>query len=277
MADVFKEGFFRTLWILRDYLPELVIGGGWAPLIYHHYLIGDKSSEPIRTKDIDILVPEKLPVIGAKKVDELLLEAGLEPVFRSRGTPPVVSYEGDIDGYEVEIEFLTDQSGAKDAVVVRVQDGLNAQSLRYISILTDNAIEVEVDDFYCREKLWLLTVRVPSPASYIFHKGLIFTRRNKEQKKTKDLYYIFDILANCPELHEEIYSQLKGLKGAYHLRWFETFARNLKDHFSDILSDGIDLVASQRPTGAFPGLDDGQFKQYVLETFKDFIGKLELL
>ena len=271
MADGFKEGFFRTLWILRGYLPELVIGGGWAPLIYHHYLIGDKSSEPIRTKDIDILVPEELPVIGDKKVDELLLEAGLEPVFRSRGTPPVVSYEGDIEGYEVEIEFLTDQRGASDAVVVRVQDGLNAQSLRYISILTDNAIEVEVDDFCCGEKLWLLTVRVPSPASYIFHKGLIFTRRKKEQKKAKDLYYIFDILANCPKLQEEIYSQLRELKGTYHLRWFETFTRNLKDHFSDILSDGIDLVASQRSTGAFPGLDDGQFKQYVLEIFKDFI------
>lgn len=277
MVDGFKEGFFRTLWILRNYLPKLVIGGGWAPLIYQHYLIGDKSLEPIRTKDIDILAPEKLPVIGAKKVDELLLEAGLKPVFRSRGAPPVVSYEGDIEGYEVEIEFLTDQRGAKGAVVVRVQDGLNAQSLRYISILTDNAIKVEVDDFYCGGKLCPLTVKVPSPASYIFHKGLIFTRRNREQKKAKDLYYIFDILANGPKLQEEIYSQLRELKEAYHLRWFETFTRNLKGHFSDILSDGIDLVASQRPTGAFPGLNDSQFKQYVLETFKDFIGKLELL
>lgn len=34
MIDDFKPGFFRTLVLLRDYLPVIVIGGGWAPLTY---------------------------------------------------------------------------------------------------------------------------------------------------------------------------------------------------------------------------------------------------
>lgn len=43
MFEYFKTGLFRTLWIIRDYLPEVVVGGGWVLLIYYHYVLGDKS------------------------------------------------------------------------------------------------------------------------------------------------------------------------------------------------------------------------------------------
>jgi len=56
MPEDFKAGFLKTLWIIRDYLSEIVIGGGWVPLIYYHYLLADKSKEPIRTRDIDFTV-----------------------------------------------------------------------------------------------------------------------------------------------------------------------------------------------------------------------------
>jgi len=35
------------------------------------------------------------------------------------------------------------------------------------------------------------------------------------------------------------------------------------------------LVLSQRPAGAFPNLDDEQFKQYVLGTLQEFIGEIK--
>ena len=56
MPEDFKAGFLKTLWILRDYLSVIVIGGGWVPLLYYHYLLADKSREPMRTRDIDLLV-----------------------------------------------------------------------------------------------------------------------------------------------------------------------------------------------------------------------------
>ena len=107
MPQDFKAGFLKTLWILRDYLPVIVIGGGWVPLLYYHYLLSDKSREPIRTRDIDLLVDTNVPMVGEKSVDRLLLEAGFKTTFKSPDTPPVIHYEGTIDGEEVEIEFLT--------------------------------------------------------------------------------------------------------------------------------------------------------------------------
>ena len=76
MNDLFVPGFIKTLWILKDYLPVIVIGGGWAPFVYHQYLLGNTSHEPIRTRDIDLMVPRTVPVIGKKTVDQVLVEAG---------------------------------------------------------------------------------------------------------------------------------------------------------------------------------------------------------
>jgi hypothetical protein len=274
MPEDFKAGFLKTLWIIRDYLSEIVIGGGWVPLIYYHYLLADKSREPIRTRDIDFMVNLKLPVIGSKTVNQLLVEAGFKPNFKGQEIPPVICYEGNIDGHEVEIEFLTDQRGAKEDVVIEVQKGLSAQSLRYISIPLIYVIEVEIDDIPVVEGSSPLKVKIPSPGAYIFHKGLVFVRRKRQQKKAKDLYYIFDILANCPELRELIIKELKELKKAFPLPWFRRFNRNLEVNFSNLTSDGVTLVLSQRPSGAFPNLDDEQFKQYVLGTFEEFIGEI---
>ena len=66
--DDFKKGLFKTLTILEDYLQDIVIAGGWAPLIYYHYLLSDKNLNPLRTKDIDIVVPSKLKIIGNKTI-----------------------------------------------------------------------------------------------------------------------------------------------------------------------------------------------------------------
>jgi len=190
MSEIFKLEFFKTLLILKDYLPYIVIAGGWAPLIYYHYLLSDKTRVPLRTMDIDIVIPEQLRKRKDKTVDALLKEAGFETRFKSRHKPPVVSYEGVIGDFDVEIEFLTHLRGSgKDQVTV-VQKGLHAQMLRYINILLENNIVVEIDDFEISEGTFM-RVRVPTPGAFIFQKGLTFPRRTRDIKKAKDLYYYF--------------------------------------------------------------------------------------
>jgi len=125
MDDPFITGFLKTIRILKDYLSVIVIGGGWVPFIYYRYLLGDKEHDPIRTGDIDFMVQAQVPIIGSKTVDELLVEGGFEAKFKSRNIPPLIHYEGNIDGLDVEIEFLTDQIGSKPDLVLKVQNGLH--------------------------------------------------------------------------------------------------------------------------------------------------------
>jgi hypothetical protein len=102
---------------------------------------------------------------------------------------------------------------------------------------------------------------------------LIFQRRKDRQKKAKDLYYVFDILANCPELKERIIKGLNGFEQEYP-SWFSSFIRNLQKNFSDLTADGILMISSQRQAGAFPKLTDEQFRQYVLGIFQELIKEL---
>jgi len=275
MNENFKIGFFKTLWIIKDYLSAVVIGGGWVPVIFYHYLLSDKSIQPIMTRDIDLMVDNKLPISGNKSVDTLLSEAGLTYRIGGQQHSPAVKYEGQIDGHEVEIEFLVHHSGRGDTKVVEVQSGLRAQALRYVAIAVENTIEVEIDDFEVEDEIWPLKVKVPSPAAFIFQKGLVFTRRRDRPKKEKDLYYIFEVLANCTELKGQIIKEFADLKNKY--RWFNNFKKNIETHFSDGKSIGVTMVSNQRPPGAFPDMTDAQFEQYVIGIFQEFTDEIRLI
>ena len=64
MVDEFAQGFFRMLTALRPYLPQIVIGGGWAPFLYYRF---------------DILAgsPEIVPMV----VDEFIALSGNHPAW----------------------------------------------------------------------------------------------------------------------------------------------------------------------------------------------------
>jgi len=277
MNDFFVSEFLKTLWILKEYLPVIVIGGGWAPFIYHRYLLGNKGHEPIRTRDIDFMVPRTVPVIGQKTVDQVLVEAGFEAVFKSRDIPSLIHYEGNIDNMDVDIEFLTDQTGSTTEIVLEVQKGLHAEALRFISIVIENVTEVTIDAAVIVGQSSPLIVKVPTPAAYIFHKGLVFRRRRKSEKKAKDLYYIFDIIAGCSQTMPAIMDDFAQLSRKYPA-WFKTFIGNLSLNFETISSDGVLWVTEQRPPFAFKGLNMEQFKQFVYSTFSELlidIGRLD--
>lgn len=274
MQNIFKSGFLQTLVCLRDYLSVVVVGGGWAPLIYYHYLLKDKTIHPIMTKDIDFMVTHRVPVIGDRTIDEILQDAGLTPVFKSMDNPPVMHYEGNIKDDDVEIEFLTDLTGSDDSLVIKVQNGLNAEALRYISLITENTLDVEIDDLPPDSPHESLKVKVPQPGAYIFQKGLIFKRRKTKEKKAKDLYYIFDIFVNCREIEEQIFNEMKNLTGA-HTAWFEKMITNMETYFPEVISDGVYMLLNQRPADALPDLTDDQFKQYAHGIFQKFIKRIK--
>ncbi len=107
MSEDFKAGFLKTLWILRDYLSVIVIGGGWVSFLYHRYLLSNKSGEPIRTRDIDLLVDIEVPIVGEKSVDQLLLEADFKPTFKMNLPLSIVSlpYSGHFLKWEMAAEM----------------------------------------------------------------------------------------------------------------------------------------------------------------------------
>ncbi len=265
VADEFFPGLVGVLTILEPYLGDVVLVGGWVPYLMSLRQRDAASGPPLMTRDIDIAVPRRLPA-GGDAMDRMLRDAGLRHDYRSVYDPPVISFIGSLQGCEVEIEFLTDEPGGQEQVL-DVGGGLRVQSLHYTNVLLDNTVVMPVETPGGR----LLPVRVPTPAAFLFNKSLTFVQRKTPLKKAKDLYYIFGVLESHEEELPELAAGLAGLGRRYPAKWFSRLIANLDTHFTDVEDIGVRMVVSQRPSEAFPDLDDEQFAQYVFVTFRDLL------
>jgi hypothetical protein len=260
----------RGLSAVEPYLDEIVVAGGWVPHVYELLYDAAKAGRSPRTRDIDLAVPRSIPV-KEKSIDALLTEANFKCEFTSITTPPVTKYFA-TDGDDIEIEFITDAPGGPEAVV-SVQPDLTAQELHYVGLLLQEPWSVDAADIGGGSANF--TFFVPAPAAYIFHKSLVFRDRTDRLKREKDLYYVFFILEAFPEwegLVQDGLTQLAVTKAA----WFKKSRKNLAEIFQSAEFVGVDALLNQRPSTAFPGLNDDQFRQYAHAVMSSLIEMMDV-
>lgn len=186
----------KAMQVLEPYLDEIVLVGGWVPLLYSRCGHTSSPHPLLRTMDIDIVVPGRVPDRGRPAIDQLLSRAGYEPRVHP-SDDALVKYE--LASPVTEIEFLTPEIGRPGRATRSVQRGLTAQALRYLQILLENTVKIRIDDTVCGSDI-SLTVTVPSPGAFIYQKGLTLSpgSRRENYKLAKDLYYILGIV-DCPD------------------------------------------------------------------------------
>ncbi len=94
------------------------------------------------------------------------------------------SYFREINGIEVEIEFLNDDNTRKDKHknLTIESAGITAQQLSFLNMSIENTKKFHTFSG--------ITGYVVSPGAWIFHKGLTFPKRTDKTKIYKDLYGI---------------------------------------------------------------------------------------
>lgn len=129
--------------VINDFLKSIgpwsnciVIGGGYALIIYRLYLANNNGISPAGTRDIDSLISRKIPKVFGKNIAECLEEAGFAQSFKDYDHPATESYIKEINGIEVEVEFLTDDCTrkGKDKNIAIAGAGIIAQQLSYIQM-----------------------------------------------------------------------------------------------------------------------------------------------
>ncbi len=200
----------------------IVIGGGFALFIYKLYFADPKlKNPPIGTRDIDSLIPRRVPEISKKNIAKHLHEAGFTHVFKDIDVPATEAYVKEIEGLEVEIEFLTDSATRNDKnknVMIR---GVVAQPLSYLTLSLQMTSEFRT---YSSQ-----TGRVVSPGAWMFHKGLTFTKRKSSSKLLKDLYGIWYVATQLGEFSDQALDEFNMLT-KQHSKWVESLRKNL-DHW----------------------------------------------
>lgn len=249
--------FLKSLGPWHDHVA---IGGGFALFIYKLYL-ADPNLEnfPVGTRDIDSLIPRKMAQIFKKDIAKHLYEAGFALVRKDVDDPPTQSYLKEIDGIEVEIEFLTDSAARNDKDKNVAIAGIVAQPLSYLELSLEMTMEFHT---YSHER-----GKVVSPGAWIFfHKGLTFTRRNSPSKSLKDLYGIWYAASQLGDFSDRALIELTSL-AKQHPKWFQKLQKQLSDWINDASPTEWSRLEAQDPSGRLKRLSfESTVKNYLLPT-----------
>ena len=153
-------------------LKDLILVGSWCIPFYKDYFKTIKYATTIRTRDVDFMVPGHIKIKTKVDVVELLKDLGFVVGFQGR--------EGYIrlEHPDLAIEFLVPEKGrGSDKPFPLRELGINAQPLRYLSLLTRKIIHTEIDG---------IKVYLPHPVVFAFHKLIVATLRRNEDKSAKD-------------------------------------------------------------------------------------------
>jgi hypothetical protein len=260
-----EKQFYELLKTLSPYLGQVVICGGWAIYVYRKFLDPD-GAMPMGTSDLDLATKDKLKRVK-DPIDKLLTDQGYVAKQFPEHEPPAMKFE---KKGEPDVEFLAPQRGQGKDETVEIEKNVVAIRRRYLDVMIENVIQVDVSKAAkLPEKS--MSIRVPTPAAYLFHKGLSFTQRTDREKKAKDLAYMFELMNNFPRVGKTLLAELVALK--HPAGWFRTFVKNLAPLFDGPEGTGVTMVASQEPPpyDELARQDPMLFKRVVHDRFNRLI------
>jgi hypothetical protein len=155
-------------------------------------------------------MPRRLKLKGRVDLPVLFEDLGFVIDFSRKGAFRLVHPE-------LIIDFVVPETGKGDDKPFPIpQLGLNAQKLRFLEILFENPIKIEIDN---------VTLTLPHPAAFALHKLIISWRRPKEERKLKERREGIRILNTLMEKGE--INSVINIFNAFPRRWKSSILRAL--------------------------------------------------
>ncbi|MDP3787526.1 MAG: GSU2403 family nucleotidyltransferase fold protein [Candidatus Omnitrophota bacterium] len=231
---------FKVIDDLADFLPYLVLVGGWVPYIYARYIWKNVPNMAVTTGDIDFGVGAQ-DYNGKDTVASCVqrLGYGERHVSMDRSFPfvPIVKdASGDV---KAEVEFITDPKVSRKLVNKIVGQEIKINEIQHFSLLLGSVLTAQMD---------LKSIQIPTESMFTFHKALTFVDRENEEKLRKDLYYVYYMLRFCPkreQLADDVVALIKKRKEGKQVK------ENLKEYFSSVDSKGPLFVGQENGPDAY--------------------------
>lgn len=265
-----EQLFFKVIADLEDYLPHLVLVGGWTPYLYVKYLWKNLTVYPVTTTDIDFGFSEKNSQLSVNEpiYSRLSKLHYSERHFQMNRLFPVVPIlENTRKSVRLSIEFITTPTVSASYIETLVGRQILVNRLDKFDILLRDSIQIElIDREVSPHRMYL--VKVPPPHIFLFHKALTFIDRVPDAKMGKDIYYIYYILRFHPR-RESLFNNLAALDFPGERK---QICGNLQRFFSKVTSQGCIMVEQEN------GPDDfiRDVRKDAFQRFRELIHALNL-
>ena len=222
-----EQLLMKVIGDLTDFLPYLVLVGGWVPYIYAKYIWKNVPNLAVTTTDIDFGIGDR-EFKGKDSIASYVrrLGYGERHVSMDRMVPfvPIVK---DSSGFlKAEVEFITDPRVSKKVIDQIVGREIKINEIENFNMLLDGVIFTEINKH---------KIQIPTESMFIFHKLLTFIQRENKEKLKKDLYYVYYMMRFCPkkdDLIDAVISLIRSRKVG------ERVKQNLDEYFSSVDSKG---------------------------------------
>lgn len=252
------DAFFKVISDLKQFLPYIVLVGGWVPYVYKNFVWKDVVVSPHHTTDVDFGIGKIGKPIPSKTIYDQLtaLKYPERHVRMDRMSPVEPLIKLSSDATPIPLEFICDKDSDLKAVQKLVGRQIKVDQLSYFNVLLSDLCTVSVK----REGL-SLEIKIPSEPIFVFHKIITFQFRENAAKVAKDLYYAYYVLRFSPN-REQIKSAFKR----YRRRAEWGLAKTALDvHFKSPTSNGVILI--EKEFGPDSILAD--LRGHIWETFED--------
>ena len=219
---------------LADFLPYLVLVGGWAPYVYAKYVWKNTPNLAVTTSDIDFGVGDQ----GYKGKDTIAsyvqrLGYGERHVSMDRMIPFVPIVKDATGSLKAEVEFITDPKVSKKITDKIVGSEIKINEIKNFSLLLESVVTATIDK---------QEIQIPTESMFVFHKLLTFVQRQNSVKFKKDLYYVYYMLRYCPQKEDLIGKVSLLIKNKEQGK---AVKQNLRKYFKDADSKGPLLVEQE--------------------------------
>lgn len=225
---------------LADFLPYLVLVGGWVPYIYARYIWKDVPNMAVTTGDIDFGVGDH-DFNGKDTVASRVQRLGYGERHVSMDRPyPFVPVAKDATGeIKTEVEFITDPKIPRKVVNKIIGQEIKINEIQHFSLLLGSVMSVKMNG---------KSIQIPTESMFVFHKLLTFIDRENKAKLRKDLYYVYYMLRFSPtkaQLFDDVVGLIKKRKEGKQVK------ENLQEYFSSVDSKGPLFVEQENGPDAY--------------------------
>lgn len=245
---------------LTDFLPYLVLVGGWVPYIYAKHMWKDIPNMAVTTGDIDFGVGAhdfKGKDTVASRVQRL--GYGERHVSMDRLIPFVPIVKDSSGDAKAEVEFITDPKVSRKVINKIVGQEIKINEIRHFSLLLGSVMPVKMNG---------KSIQIPTESMFVFHKLLTFVDRENKAKLKKDLYYVYYMIRFSPtkaQLCDDVVGLIKKLKEGRQVK------ENLKEYFASVDSKGPLFVEQENGPDAYVA----NVREDAFEKFGDIRRRVE--
>jgi hypothetical protein len=212
---------------LADFLPYLVLVGGWVPYVYARYVWKNVLPMAVTTGDIDFGVAYH-DFEGKDTIASCVqrLGYGERHVSMDRMIPFVPVVKDTSQGIKAEVEFITDPKVPRQLIHKIVGQEIKINEIQHFNLLLGSITPVKINR---------KAISVPTESMFVFHKLLTFIDRENKEKLRKDLYYVYYMLRFSPSktlVAGDVTGLIKKRKEGKQVK------ENLKEYFSNVDSKG---------------------------------------